>query len=80
MGLFGGITGTLLGFIATKLVDMVFNNQVQDFPFKPDSLFVFEGWMFLMAVGAAITFCWFGALLPAFRASRIDPAAALTGQ
>lgn len=80
LGLFGGITGTLLGFIATKLVDMVFNNQVQDFPFKPDSLFVFEGWMFLMAVGAAITFCWFGALLPAFRASRIDPAAALTGQ
>lgn len=80
LGIFGGTLGALLGFGATQLVDAIFRRQVQDFPFKPDSLFGFAPWMFGLAVLAAVLFCWFGALLPAIRASRIDPAQALTGQ
>ena len=79
LGLFGGITGALLGFGTTKAIDAVFASQVQDFPFKPDTLFAFDLWMFLMAIGAALVFCWIGALIPAIRASRTDPARALTG-
>lgn len=80
LGAFGGLAGTVLGWAATRAVDVVFNQQVGDFPFKPDTLFAFEPWMFAACILVAIVFCWIGALLPAIRASRIDPAAALAGR
>lgn len=80
LGAVGGAAGTLIGWTATRVVDLVFRTRVGDFPFKPDSLFVFEPWMFVAAVAVAIVFCWIGALFPAIRASRIDPAAALAGR
>lgn len=80
LGLMGGLAGIVVGFVATLVVDVIFNDQVTEFPFKPDTLFYFAPWMFLMCLGAALLFCWIGALLPAMRASRIDPAAALTGR
>jgi ABC-type antimicrobial peptide transport system permease subunit len=80
LGAFGGLTGVALGVLSTLTVDAIFASQVQDFPFKPDSLFVFAPWMFAVSLGAALLFCWVGALLPSIRASRIDPAAALTGR
>lgn len=80
LGAFGGVVGVVLGWASTRAVDVVFNQQVGDFPFKPDTLFLFRPWMFVACVGVAILFCWIGALLPAIRASRIDPAAALAGR
>lgn len=80
LGLIGGSTGVVVGWLATIGVDALFNRQVAEFPFKPDSLFAIEGWMILACVGVAVVFCWVGALLPAFRAGRIDPAAALAGR
>jgi len=80
LGIFGAVLGVIAGFLATLAVDAVFTTQVQDFPFKPDTLFVFEPWMFGVCMGAALLFCWIGALIPALRASRIDPASALPGR
>ena len=80
LGMFGGSLGVLLGWLATLGVDALFATQVQDFPFKPDSLFIFEPSMFASCLLVALFFCCFGALLPSIRASRIDPAAALTGR
>ncbi len=80
LGVFGGVLGVALGVLSTRLVDIGFNQQVGDFPFKPDTLFVFEPWMFVLCISVAVIFCWVGALLPAIRASRIDPAAALAGR
>ena len=79
LGLCGAVFGSIVGWLATVGVDRVFQTQVQDFPFKPETLFSFEPWMFAVCLGAALVFCWLGALLPALRASKIDPAAALTG-
>ena len=79
LGLFGGVMGAVLGYLLTIAIDALFASQVQDFPFKPDTLFGFELWMFAMCIGSALLFCWIGALLPAIRASRTDPASALTG-
>jgi ABC-type antimicrobial peptide transport system permease subunit len=79
LGLLGGCTGALLGVGAMRLVDAVFRSKVQDFPFKPDSLFLLQPWMLAMALGVAVLFCWLGALFPAIRAGRMDPARALTG-
>lgn len=80
LGIVGGLLGLVVGFVGTLTIDFVFNNQVGDFPFKPDTLFVVEPWMVGLAMGVALVFCWIGALLPAFRASAIDPAAALAGR
>ncbi len=80
LGVFGGIAGVLLGFAGTRVIDFVFQTQVAEFPFKPESLFATEPWMALGAIAVALLFCWIGALLPAFRASAIDPAAALAGR
>jgi ABC-type antimicrobial peptide transport system permease subunit len=79
LGLMGGAAGALLGVAATKITDAVFRANVQDFPFKPDSLFILSPWMLAMALGVAVLFCWIGALLPAIRAGQLDPARALTG-
>lgn len=76
----GSLVGVAMGFAATLVVDLLLKTQVPDFPYKPTTLFAFEPWMFLMCFGVALTFCWFGALAPAFRASRMDPAAALAGR
>ncbi|MBA2664089.1 MAG: ABC transporter permease [Bradymonadaceae bacterium] len=80
LGLFGGSTGALLGYLTTRAVDAVFNHYVAQFPFKPDSLFLLEAWMLLASIGVALLFCWIGALLPAFRASRVEPASAISGR
>lgn len=79
LGLLGGILGVILGFSSTLFIDYIFTNYVSDFPFKPDSLFAFSGWMFGAAIGVSVLFCILGAALPAYRASRIEPAAALSG-
>lgn len=79
LGLFGGLSGIALGWGAIKIVDLVFKSRVPDFPFKPDSLFIIQPWMLLGALGVAVLFCWLGSLLPAFRASQIDPARTLSG-
>lgn len=79
LGLMGGAAGALLGVAAMKITDAVFRANVQDFPFKPDSLFILSPWMLAMALGVAVLFCWIGALLPAIRAGQLDPARALTG-
>jgi ABC-type antimicrobial peptide transport system permease subunit len=80
LGLIGGVIGVVVGWLASLGVDWLFATQVRDFPFKPESLFVFEVWMYGAALGVSLVFCWLGALLPSFRASSIDPAAALTGR
>jgi ABC-type antimicrobial peptide transport system permease subunit len=80
VGLVGGLVGIGAGLGAMRAIDLLFNTQLGDFPFKPESLFAVEPWMLAASLGVSLLFCWLGALLPAFRASDIDPAEALTGR
>ena len=80
LGLLGGLLGVGLGFGASFVVDYLLQTQVPEFPYKPETLFAFEPWMWAGAIIVALVFCWIGALIPAIRASRIDPAAALAGR
>jgi ABC-type lipoprotein release transport system permease subunit len=79
LGLVGGVAGLVVGWGLIEGIDYLFRTQIGTFPFKPDSLFAIHPWMALAALGVALVFCWLGALLPAWRASGIDPAEALTG-
>jgi ABC-type antimicrobial peptide transport system permease subunit len=40
---------------------------------------VFPWWLLLAALAFAVSFCIFGAFLPARRAARMEPAAVLSG-
>ncbi|MFB6265095.1 MAG: ABC transporter permease, partial [Bradymonadaceae bacterium] len=80
VGLAGGLAGLAAGLGAVELIDYAFASYVADFPFKPASLFAVAPWMVAGAVGVALLFAWLGALAPAIRASRIDPAEALTSR
>jgi putative ABC transport system permease protein len=59
--------------------DLVARTRLPDFPCKPDTWFVF-GWRSVLGVLLfGVAACVLAALRPAWRAAKIDPAAALSG-
>jgi len=77
IGLVSGILGCLLAFSGGLIIDWVSHALVPEFPFKPKSWFDFQWWVLAMGIGFATLFSVLGGLLPAFKASRLEPAAAL---
>ncbi len=85
VGLIGGSAGCVLGGAFALGIDKIFADgimgfKVPDFPFKPETLFAWEPWFLVVGVLGAVLFCLMGALVPALRAARMDPAEALMGQ
>ena len=80
VGLAAGTIGVLLAYAASLGFDAVSAGYVPDFPYKPETYFVFSVDLVLLALGFAAGFCVLGAYLPARRAARMDPAAVLTGR
>ena len=79
IGLLGAGIAVPLAMGLAALADYLMVEQVPNFPFKPDSLFVFEPYIILSGIGIAVFFSLLGAFLPAARAARMDPAEALRG-
>ncbi|MFO0635950.1 MAG: FtsX-like permease family protein [Nannocystaceae bacterium] len=79
LGLVAGLAGVLLAWLASLGFDWISATYVPDFPYKPTTYFMFPWWLLLAALGFAISFCIFGAFLPARRAARMEPAAVLSG-
>lgn len=71
--------GLVVARLAATLAERYARTEIPPFPFKPDVWFVFTARMglgvFLFGVGA----CVLASLLPALRASRVDPSEALAG-
>ncbi|MBL9105517.1 MAG: ABC transporter permease [Myxococcales bacterium] len=80
VGLVAGTIGVLLAYAASLGFDAVSASYVPDFPYKPETYFVFGPELVALALGFAMGFCVLGAALPARRAARMDPAAVLTGR
>lgn len=78
-GLLGGLIGLAMAWAASLGTDLLVSSLVVDFPFKPESFFVFPPWLPASAVGAALGAAFIGALLPALKAARLDPVKALSG-
>ncbi len=77
IGVASGIAGSLLAVGFGTLVDWASSRFLPKFPFKPDTYFDFTWWIFALALGFSLLFCVLGGLLPAYRASRLEPATAL---
>ena len=78
IGLIGGALGILLGLGIGRGVDWWSAHRVARFPFKPDSWFHFKWWIVLGGLTCAAAFAVIGGYLPARKASRLEPAQALT--
>ena len=79
LGVLAGVTGVVLAIVASAVTDFVSASYVPDFPYKPTTYFMFPWWLVLAALGFSVGFCVLGALLPARRAARMQPAAVLSG-
>ncbi len=80
VGLVAGGTGTALAVLASLAFDAISAGLVPDFPYKPESYFVFSPALLASALVFAVGFCVLGAALPARRAARTDPASVLVGR
>ncbi|MCC6746418.1 MAG: FtsX-like permease family protein [Deltaproteobacteria bacterium] len=77
IGFLAGGLGLLIARAAAWTCDWYSAHRVPDFPFKPDTYFVFSPALVLGALGFAVLCCVLGALVPAQQAARLQPAEAL---
>lgn len=79
VGALAGAAGCVLAFLATLVADWRAAIDLPDFPFKPESFFVYPPWLWALGVGFAAVFALLGVVGPARRAANTDPAQALAG-
>jgi hypothetical protein len=78
IGLIGGLLGILFAIGIGRLVDWGSAHYLPRFPFKPESWFHFKWWIVSGGLLCAAAFAVIGGFLPARKASRLEPAQALT--
>jgi len=78
IGLFAGVLGVLLAYLAGWGIDAVAAAQLPNFPFKPETFFDFKGWIVFGGLSFSVVFCVLGGILPATRAANMQPAKALS--
>jgi ABC-type antimicrobial peptide transport system permease subunit len=74
----GGLAGALVGRLAGAAGDLLWARYLPPFPFRPETIFSFPAWLFAASVAVAVVSALLGAVAPAARAARIDPARALS--
>lgn len=78
IGLIGGILGVGFGILLATAVDYASNHYLPRFPYKPATWFHFSWWIWTGGLVCAAGFAVLGGYLPARRASKMEPAQALT--
>jgi ABC-type antimicrobial peptide transport system permease subunit len=79
LGICAGAAGVLLAIGAGLSFDTLSGRYIPDFPYKPETYFTFPWWLIAIALAFSVSFCVFGAILPARRAARMEPARVLSG-
>jgi putative ABC transport system permease protein len=74
LGLLGGTCGAAGARLAALGMDRLALRILPDFPFRPETFFLFPAWLWAAGAGVAALAAVLGALGPAAAASRLDPA------
>nr|NQU94393.1 ABC transporter permease [Bacteroidota bacterium] len=77
IGLIGALFGLLLGWLVTRLANVVVNAQIIPEGIDPVNLFYFPLWLIFGAIAFSILISLAAGMYPATRAARIDPVRAL---
>lgn len=80
LGSLGGAVGTGLALVAALAVDALSTKVLPEFPFKPETFFLVPWWLWAIGLSLGAIASILGAIGPARRAARIDPARVLAGQ
>lgn len=78
VGLLGGALGAGASLAAAVAVDRAAASFLPEFPFKPETFFVFPPWLLAGAVALGVLAALLGAYPPARSAARLDPARAMS--
>ena len=78
IGLIGGLLGVVIGAGLAAGVDWGSAHYLPRFPYKPDTWFHFKWWIVAGGLACSTAFSVLGGYLPARKASRMEPAQALT--
>ncbi|MBA3539112.1 MAG: ABC transporter permease [Deltaproteobacteria bacterium] len=78
IGIIGGLLGVLVGWLLSLGVDVLSNRYAPAFPYKPTTWFNFQWWIIVGGLSCAALFAIVGGYLPARKASKMEPAQALT--
>lgn len=79
VGLFGAAMGVAVAFGMAEGIDALAEYFLVDYPFIPESFFLFEPWQVATGIGLGLLFSCIGALPPSLRAARLDPAQLVGG-
>lgn len=77
IGFTGALFGLALGWVVTKIANLVVNTQILPPDMEPVNLFYFPAWLIVGAVLFSLLISLAAGLYPASRAARIDPVRAL---
>ena len=77
IGVIGGFTGTILGFIVMKIGDMILVNYFKDLPFSPESFFAAKWWLVVGCFFVGFFFSVLAGIGPANHAARMKPSVVL---
>jgi hypothetical protein len=77
VGILSGAIGLVAAWGLSVLTDWIAAGSLPDFPFKPATFFSFPWWLWLAGLGFAALFAMLGAIGPALRGARVNPAGVL---
>jgi ABC-type antimicrobial peptide transport system permease subunit len=77
IGLFGGITGVILGWVVGRIINLGANIYIQQQGGTPGNLFSLPFWLIGGAIGFSIAISLLAGSYPAARAAKLDPIRAL---
>jgi len=78
LGLGGGLAGIIIAIITALTTNKLILDAIPEISFKPDSLFSYNPWMFILILCFSIILSVFFAFIPAGMAARLNPLDALT--